>query len=68
MVITWPSGQGCRRVEDMLNRVNGDRRIFADKVEDAFDAQKAFAAHLGKNLRPGDKRIPMQWFIKGNAE
>ena len=55
-------------MENMLDGVNGDRGVFTDKVQDALDAQKAFAAHLGKNLGPGDKGIPMQRFVKGDAE
>ena len=68
VVAAWPGGQGCRRVEDMLHGVNGDRRIFADQIKDALYAQKAFAAHLGKDFGPGDKGIPVDRFIKGDAK
>ena len=68
MVVTGPGRKRCRGMENMLDGVNGDRGVFTDKVQDALDAQKAFAAHLGKNLGPGDKGIPMQRFVKGDAE
>lgn len=68
MIITWPCRQGGRRVEDMLNRMDGDRGVFADQIKDAFDTQKTFAAHLGKYLCPGDEGIPMDRFIKRDAK
>ena len=68
MIIAWPCGQGCWRVENMLHGMNGHRRIFADQIKDALYAQKAFAAHLGKDFGPGDKGIPVNRFIKGDAK
>lgn len=68
MIIAWPCGQGCRWMENMLHGVNGHRRIFADQIKDALNPQKAFAAHLGKDFGPGDKGIPVDRFIKGDAK
>lgn len=68
VIITWPCGQGCRWMENMLHGVNGHRRIFANQIQDALYAQKAFAAHLGKDSGPGNKGIPMDRFVKGDAK
>ena len=55
-------------MENMLHGVNGHRRIFADQIKDALNPQQAFAAHLGKDFGPGNKGIPVDRFIKGDAK
>ena len=42
-----------RRMKDVMHAVHGNRRILADQIENAFDAEKVRAGTLTQPRQPG---------------